>query len=163
MKPRQKRNEEPGWRMAELEVTYKAVHSAPPLPLQNNSFNAYTTFMSIWDKNKITYKEQMYALYLNTQLKMVGWYMLSEGGINNTIVDLRIIFSIGLRLLANKLIIAHNHPSGNLYPSDDDLIVAQHIINLGEIHFITLSDFLIVSDDKYFSFVEHELMNPPRL
>ena len=92
-------------------------------------------------KNQIIYKSQ-----------------ISKGGITGTIVDVRVLFKIALEHYATSIIVAHNHPTGNLKPSEADLKITKNIKNAGEILNITLADHLIIGEKTFFSFQDQGLL-----
>ena len=92
-------------------------------------------------KNQIIYKSQ-----------------ISKGGITGTIVDVRVLFKIALEHYATSIIVAHNHPTGNLKPSDADLKITRNIKNAGEILDIKLTDHLIIGENAFFSFQDEGLL-----
>jgi len=145
------------WSVCELEVVYRP-SKIEPLP-ELNSREVYRTFMAIWDSNKIAYKEQMYVLYLNNNKQVISWYMLAEGGMDETKIDFRILFGIALRSFSSAIVVAHNHPSGNVIPSEADIMLSKQIKNHAIFHDIRLYDFLVVSPVKYFSFIDQELLH----
>ena len=67
------------------------------------------------------YKEEMIVLYFNRPGKLLGVYKIAEGGTASVIGDVKIIFGVALKIAASNIIIAHNHPSGNIKPSDADI------------------------------------------
>ena len=80
--------------------------------------------------------------------------MISKGGIHGTVADLRLIFSVALTSLASAIIVAHNHPSGNLQPSDADSRLTQKIKAAGNQLDITLLDHIILTKESYYSFAD---------
>ena len=83
---------------------------------------------------------------------MIGSYELSKGGITATIADIRIILSVALKTLATGLILAHNHPSGNLKPSEADVNLTNKIKEAAKLMDIQVLDHLILADGGYYSF-----------
>jgi DNA repair protein RadC len=84
---------------------------------------------------------------------VIGCLRLSKGGLTGTVVDLRILFGTALKAMASSIVIAHNHPSNNLQPSDADLDLTKKIKEAGKLLDINLLDHLILgTDDNYVSF-----------
>src|SRR5690606_38481939 len=81
------------------------------------SRDAVDVFRHYFDPDEIDYRESFFALYLNQANKVLGIKKISESGITSTIVDVRIIMQAALLCNATAIIVAHNHPSGNLNPS----------------------------------------------
>ena len=102
--------------------------------------------------------EEFWAIYLNQNNRVLGKSKLSSGGINQSVVDVRILFKSALEHLATGIIIAHNHPSGNLKPSSEDLKITKQIAEAGKILNIQLLDHLIIAQNAYFSFADENLL-----
>jgi DNA repair protein RadC len=102
--------------------------------------------------------EQFWVLYLNRAHRSVGKLQLSKGGIAETVVDLRLLFKRALELNATAIIMAHNHPSGNLPPSASDRNLTQRVRKAAGFFDIKLLDHLILSGKKYFSFADKQLL-----
>lgn len=99
----------------------------------------------------VSLKEYFFVTYLNRANKVIGFYMLSAGGITGTTADLRIAFSIGLKCLAVGIILCHNHPSGNINPSDSDIELTRKFVKTGELLEIKVLDHIIMTPDEYYS------------
>ncbi len=124
-----------------------------------SSKHANTAFLSIFNPNTISIQEEFKVLYLNRANKIIGSYDGFRGGITGVGVDPRIIFSIALKCLAVGLVVAHNHPSGNLNPSEEDKDLTKRSIKTGQLLDIHVLDHLIlVPDGAYFSFSDEGLM-----
>ena len=102
----------------------------------------------------IEVQEHFIALYLNQANKIIGYYHHSTGTINATMVDIEIVAAVALKTLAKSVIISHNHPSGNLQPSDADRILTKRIKDALKLFDIQLLDHVIVTREGYFSFSE---------
>ena len=121
----------------------------------NSSKKAYDNLFSV-----LSYLEQeeFWVLYLNIQNHVLLKNCLSKGGISDTMVDVRLLFKNAVRLGATALIVAHNHPSGELNPSKSDLKLTAKIKKVGENLDIKLLDHLIISEKGYFSFADEKLL-----
>lgn len=102
--------------------------------------------------------EQFWAIFLNQNNRILGKNHLSTGGINQSVVDVRILFKTALEHFATAIVVAHNHPSGNLKPSQEDLKITKQITEAGKILNIQLLDHLIISQNSYFSFADESLL-----
>ncbi len=103
-------------------------------------------------------QEKFCLLCLSASNKLIHYEFVSSGGLTSTIVDPKIIFKAAILCLATKLIIAHNHPSGNLKPSASDKAVTEKIYNGTKVLGFNLMDHLIIADNKYFSFADNGLL-----
>lgn len=102
--------------------------------------------------------EEFWILYLNNANKIIETFQISKGGITGTLVDVRITLRKALELGAVSLILAHNHPSGNLNPSEADKQLTQKMKTAAESMDIKILDHLIVTEKSYFSFADEGLM-----
>lgn len=103
-------------------------------------------------------KERAVVLCLNQANKIIGSSVLSEGGLNSTVMDVRTIMQSALLSNASGVIIAHNHPSGNLKPSESDIRITKKVKEAGALMDITLLDHLIVTSEGYYSFADKGLI-----
>ena len=102
--------------------------------------------------------EQFWILLLNPANKVIKLAKISDGGINGTSADPKRIFKIALENNATALMLCHNHPSGNVEPSDADKSITRSIVNGGKILEIKILDHLVVGIDNYFSFADSGLI-----
>lgn len=98
--------------------------------------------------------EEFWVIYLNNSNKVLKKTMISKGGLTGTLVDVRIVLKEALELLAVGMIIAHNHPSGTLKPSNADRNLTNKIKESAKIVDIQVLDHVIVTADGYFSFAD---------
>lgn len=98
--------------------------------------------------------EEFWVLALNRRLRVVASKRISTGGISETIVDVRLILKFGIENNASNLVLAHNHPSGNLNPSESDLRLTSDIRQAAKFMNMPLIDHVIVADTGYFSFAD---------
>jgi DNA repair protein RadC len=89
-------------------------------------------------------------MYLNRANRVLGVFELSKGGISGTIVDIILLISVALKVAASSVILAHNHPSGNLQPSSSDRQLTDKIKSACKLFDITLTDHLILSPNETF-------------
>lgn len=102
--------------------------------------------------------EEFWVIYLSRSNKILSKEKISQGGITGTMVDNRLIFKHALELNAVSLIISHNHPSGNIQPSNSDIQITHEIKKAGNLLNITLMDHLIVTQTSFFSFADENLL-----
>jgi DNA repair protein RadC len=96
--------------------------------------------------------EEFWILLLNRSNKIISSKNISIGGIAGTVADQRIIFKYAIEELASSIVLCHNHPSGNVLPSEEDIRLTQKIKNAGAILDIIIIDHLIIAGDQYYSF-----------
>lgn len=102
--------------------------------------------------------EEFWVIYLSRSNKILSKEKISQGGITGTMVDNRLIFKHAIELNAVSLIICHNHPSGNIQPSNSDIQITHEIKKAGNLLNITLMDHLIVTQTSFFSFADENLL-----
>jgi len=107
----------------------------------------------------IEHREAFICIYLNRNNKTVGYTVISIGGIAGTIVDPKLVFQHGLLCNASSIIMTHNHPGGNLKPSNADKAITKKIKDLGVMMNMALLDHLIITENSYFSFADEGLIN----
>ncbi|GAA4890350.1 JAB domain-containing protein [Flaviramulus aquimarinus] len=124
----------------------------------NNSKESYDVLIACWSKQTIELQEEVKVLLLNRNNQVIGIYPLSKGGMAGTVIDAKLVFSVALKCGASSIIIAHNHPSGNLNPSEADKNITSKLKKAGEHLDIVLLDHLIITKDGFFSFTDNGLM-----
>ena len=102
--------------------------------------------------------EEFWILFLNRSNRVIARMKMSQGGISGTVTDVRLIMKKALEHLASGIIVCHNHPSGNLNPSEADSKITRKIKEAGEIMDIQLLDHLIISEKDYYSFADNGLL-----
>ena len=103
--------------------------------------------------------ELFYLLYLNQANRLLKMECISNGGVSGTVVDSKIIFKKALENNAVSLVLCHNHPSGNLKPSQADLDITKKLKQAGDMLGIIIFDHLIVANTGYYSFTDNGLMS----
>ncbi len=139
------------------EVTLKKNKSDFPKVKITNSEDA-VKFMRNFYKDDIEIYESMFLLMLNRIFTTIAFAKISQGGIAGTLVDIRIIAKYAIDSLSSRVIICHNHPSGNTAPSDADLQITQRIKKTLDIFDCKLCDHIIMTEKGYFSFSDNEIL-----
>lgn len=98
--------------------------------------------------------EEFWIILLNKANKVIRKCSVSEGGISGTVVDPKKVFKIAIENHASSIILGHNHPSGNILPSDADHKITKKLCEAGGLLEIAVLDHLIIGDDKYYSFAD---------
>lgn len=102
--------------------------------------------------------EIFWVLYMNNNHVILGEQEISKGGITSTMVDVRVILKHALQYNATKIVLCHNHPSGNLNPSEADKQLTKKIKEASALHEIVVLDHFIVSHTGFKSFAENDLL-----
>ena len=109
-----------------------------------NSKDSYELFLSCWSQKIIELQEEFKVLLLNRNHQVLGIYPLFKGGVSGTVVDAKLVFSVALKCNASSIIIAHNHPSGNLKPSVADLRLTKKLKEAGNYLDVKVLDHIIL-------------------
>lgn len=102
--------------------------------------------------------EEFWVLYLNNSNKVLSKSQQGKGGITGTLLDVRLVFKMAFELGATALILCHNHPSGNLNPSDADKKITQKLKAAGNNLDIRVLDHLIICENGYYSFADEDIL-----
>ena len=116
---------------------------------------AFDYFRYIFKDQK---QEYFYVIYLDNKKRVIENKLLFKGTLNQSIVHPREVFKSAFILSASSIICVHNHPSGNVEPSKEDINLTKRLSEIGILMGIKVVDHLIISDDKYFSFLENNLI-----
>ena len=100
-------------------------------------------------------QEEFYCIYLDAKKKVISYKLLFVGTVNHSMVHPRDIFKEAYKLNAAFIICVHNHPSGDVYPSLDDINATKRILEIGNLMGIKLIDHIIISENNYYSFLEN--------
>jgi DNA repair protein RadC len=103
--------------------------------------------------------EEFWVMLLNRGNKIIDTFMISQGGISGTVIDVRLILKTALEKTASSIILCHNHPSGTMQASDADLKITAKIKNAAEIMDITVLDHIIIGQHTYLSFADEGMLN----
>lgn len=114
-----------------------------------------------WDDDLIDLKEQFKIVLLSNTCHVMGISDICSGGFSSTPVDLRLIFATALRARCHNILLAHNHPSGALAASKEDLIGTKEIIKAGHLLKVAVSDHIILTRDGFYSMRVNGLMQAP--
>ena len=141
--------------IAEVQITYKsAVKSADRIKI-TCSQDANQALRTFWESYE--HVEFVYLLLLNRENQIIGKYFLAKGGMTGTVVDVRVIFQVALKANATSIILDHNHPSGNLQPSEADRQINKQLNEAGKILDIPLIDHIILTYESYLSMADEGL------
>lgn len=144
--------------MAEVKITYESNGKIEDKPILSKPEDVFQYLLKIWDLNRIEIQEEFYLLLLNNAMRCIGWHRISTGGKNATIVEISHLLVVAALGNASSIIVAHNHPSGILKPSNSDIRLTRRISEAMTTVGISLNDHLIISRQEYFSFNEQGLL-----
>jgi DNA repair protein RadC len=143
--------------VAALELGYRRRQSTTlQRPIINSSSDAYDAIAHYLLEKDV---ESFFVMLLSNNNKLIRVVPISHGGINETLVDRKIVFKVALENNAVKIILAHNHPSGDIKPSHADINTTRTIVEAGKIMSIQVLDHLIIGeDDRYYSFLDNGMI-----
>lgn len=145
------------YNLAEITVSYKPLLSVSKQPQITNSLDIYEILKQCWGEH-IAYCEEFKIVLLNRANRVLGISNISVGGMSGTIADPKKIFQSALKGNAASIILAHNHPSGNLKPSQSDLELTKKIREAGIFMDLPVLDHIIMTDEGFLSFADEGLM-----
>jgi len=123
-----------------------------------SSKDAEEFFRQIYDEDQIEAFESFYALYLDEEMNTIAYIKISSGGLTGTVVDIKHVLVGLIKLEAKNLIISHNHPSGALRPSQNDIKLTNKLKKACELLDYNLADHIILTKDSYVSFIDKVLL-----
>ena len=139
--------------VCELTISYKPKVKAADRYLICSSEDAYSLLIqAAFDTETLEYKEFLKLVLLNKANRVLGIATISEGGMDSTTVDVRLILQTALLAHATAIILAHNHPSGEWMPSRHDDMITKKIKEAARMVDIVLHDHLIVAEEGYYSY-----------
>lgn len=121
----------------------------------NSSEVVYKYFNNLFRHKK---QEYFYAVYLDNKKKVIDSKLLFIGTLNYSIVHPREVFKEALMFSASSIICIHNHPSGNIEPSRDDIELTSRLVSVGKMMGIPIVDHLIIGCNNYYSFVDNGIL-----
>lgn len=143
-------------KISEVKVSYR--NTSTNQQKIKSSIESYHLLQDNWDANLMDFQEEFKILLLNRANAVLGIYNVSKGGVNATIADAKIIFSVALKCHASAIILAHNHPSGFSKPSEADKKLTKAIIEAGKLLDILVLDHIIITSKNYYSFADEGLI-----
>ena len=142
--------------IAEIKVSY-STNQTDKIKLTDCKA-VFEFILSNWNIDIIEFQEECKVILLNRANFVLGIYNLSKGGISGTVVDIRIILSVALKCNASGIILVHNHPSGNIKPSEADKQITRKLKDACVLLDVSLLDHLIITRNSFFSFTESGLI-----
>ena len=144
----------------EVEIVYRnKIPYAERIQITRSS-TAYDILLNAWDENKLELVEQFKILLLNGQNHCLAIAPIASGSLNACLADPKLIFATALKAHASAIILAHNHPSGNLQPSPADITMTRKLVEGGKLLDIAVLDHLIITPRQFCSLKDEGLMPP---
>lgn len=145
--------------LAELKVTYRRGRPKDDRQQKmpwviSSPVRCEEYLRTLWDKDTIDLREEFVVVCLNASLEVLGWVKLHTGGLDASPVDPRLVFAVALQTASAAIVVAHNHPTGNLAPSDADRATTLRLRDGARLLGLRFLDHVILNRDGYFSFAE---------
>lgn len=144
-------------KVAEVSLKYCNEKSYDEMPVLTSPEKAARFLRSIWDKDTIELREEFYVVLLNQAKHVLGYSRISIGTVNSTLVQPSSVFQLGILSNCSGVLLAHSHPSGNLNPSTQDVILTKKLRDGGALLGIEIIDHLILTKESYTSMKDEGL------
>ena len=144
--------------LPELRIRVERTEGDGSTYTMKSSANAHSFFRTIFNADTILWTEESAMIILNRANEVIGYSKISSGGTAATVVDAKVIFTKALLSGAHSIILAHNHPSGKLQASEEDIKITKQLVNAGRVLDIRVLDHLILTDKGYLSMADEQLM-----
>lgn len=141
-----------------IKLTYQPKVKPSNLPKVSSSREAHDVLLNSWDSSALEFIEQFKVVMLNRANRVLGIFDLSSGGTTGTVAEPKLVFASSILRNASSIILAHNHPSGNLKPSTADIDLTKKLKEAGKLLEIPVLDHLIVTSEGYYSFADEGMI-----
>lgn len=140
--------------VAEITLAYRPKIKASQRPKVSCSRQVYEVLLKFWNQDFLEYTEQFQVMLLSRGNRVLGICTISSGGTAGTVVDPKVVFAAGLKANASSIILSHNHPSGNLFPSEQDRRLTKRLVEIGRALDLPVVDHIILGPEGYYSFAD---------
>lgn len=141
------------YKVCDVKLTYNTKVKSSERAVVKDSNSAYSLLIGhVYDPETIQHREYMKLILLNRAHKVLGIAHISEGGLDSTSADIRIIMQAAILGNASAMILSHNHPSGNKQPSNQDDLLTEKVNKATKLFGIQLLDHIIATDSEYYSY-----------
>src|SRR3989337_1007587 len=138
-------NEKTLFEVAELQLSYKSKVKASLRPKISRSKDVEDVLRKYWNEDTLELHEQFKILLLNRAHRVIGIFEVSSGGLAGTVADPKLIFACALKAAASGIILAHNHPSGNINPSQADIDLTKKLRDGGKLLDTQVLDHIVIT------------------
>ena len=140
--------------VAEITLGYTPKVKSSQRPKVQCSRQVYEVLYGFWDKASLELSEHFQVMLLSRANRVLGICTISKGGTAGTVVDAKLVFGAALKGCAQSIILSHNHPSGNLMPSEQDKLLTRKLVRIGNELDLPVLDHVIVTAEGYYSFAD---------
>jgi len=145
--------------ISEIKISYLPKFKASQRRQITCAEDAYQIMYKCWNKHTIAFQEEFKILLLNYSKRVLGFYHVAIGGMSGVTVDAKLIFGTALKASASSIILFHNHPSGNLKASIEDVRITRRFIEVGKMLELPILDHIIIAPEGgFYSFGDEGLM-----
>jgi len=145
-------------KVEEVSLVFNSKVRANDRILIRSPEDAYRVLRRTWNEGELGVIEEFKIMLLDRGGRLMSLASVSKGGMTGTVVDPRVVFTIALKRRAHRMILAHNHPSGTLRPSEEDLRLTRRLQKIGKLMCIDVDDHIIVTKEGYVSISNEGLM-----
>jgi DNA repair protein RadC len=139
----------------EVKLSYKPKVKASERPKVKCSEDIYRLLKEhVFNAETIEYRESVKVILLNCGGHVLGFHTISDGGVTESVVDVKIIMQVALLANAYSIILAHNHPSGGVRPSRNDDFLTEKVRKCCQLMDIKFLDHLIITEEEYYSYAD---------
>jgi DNA repair protein RadC len=142
------------WKFKETNIKYPELTEMPKKKISSPR-DFFELFLPVFKEEPV---EIFVVAWLSSANRIIGFEKVSVGNINSSIVDPRSVFRSAIVSNSASIIVAHNHPSGNNEPSDEDISITKKLVESGKLLGVHVFDHIIFVEDSYTSFVERRLI-----
>ena len=146
------------FKVAEVEISYKPDYKVSERPQISSSNDAYNIMTDQWDSGKLELLEEFKILLVKRRNRVLGLVNISQGGLSSAIADSKVIYATALKSCASGIILAHNHPSGEVDPSREDISLTNKLKAGAELLDLKILDHLIITRGKFYSFADEGIL-----
>jgi DNA repair protein RadC len=144
-------------KLAEVQPSYKRKLTVTEMPQITTPYSAVEIFRKMWAKGKLQYCEEMYTIFLSASNQVLGWARIAEGGCNQVSIDPKKILTLALLTGSTAVVLGHNHPSGSLKPSREDLEFTKTMKSACKLVGLKLLDHIIITKESHNSIMEIDI------
>lgn len=144
--------------VAEVTLSYRPKIKVSQRPQVKSSKDIYHVLKNFWNEDHIELRETFFVILLNNHFKVMGIVEMSNGGFHGVVVEMKMVFGVALKACASSIVVAHNHPSGNIRPSSQDIQITTKLKAAGDLLELPVQDHLIVSPEGYCSLADEGYM-----
>ncbi len=151
----------PDDKITEIELVYHNKKKAADQPKVITSRDAYDLFRPSWNEGQISLREHFKVMLISRSNRCLGVSTISEGGISGCYVDPKLIFALAVKAKASGIVLAHNHPSGDMNFSHTDMQLTRRFVKAAELLEISIMDHLVITQDGYKSMGDEGCLPAP--